>query len=427
MAIRKSDDIVGDVKKIMKTIERRQRIASLVPLFLTVLLAGSVVIFFTSGGRHAEQVAEQPVEAQSYASESGSEDFESMRDAAVHMERFAADSAYYSELAYTVQFLSDEELAVYDAVYRCLTSAAPQCTVPTKDPEVLKKAISCVLIDHPEVFFMKDYKFSKYTQDGEIKRLTFTPVYELEPEEIEERWEKISAVADAIVQRVPTEASDYDKVASLYNLIIESTEYDTEAEDNQNISSVFIGGASVCQGYSKALQLLLLRLKMPATLVTGKIIGGDLHAWNAVQIDGDWCYVDVTWGDASYVFHKGDLATERVSETNYDYLLVPFDDISSTHRADSPVELPECTTAAHSYYAREGFYLESFSKEALDSVFSNQRGLEYVTVKCADDSTYSQAVEYLINDYGVLGYLKEDGLSYSLSDAMRKITFRSAP
>lgn len=139
-----------------------------------------------------------------------------------------------------------------------------------------------------------------------------------------------------------------------------ATDYDLNAPDNQNICSVFLEGASVCQGYAKATQYLLNHLGVMCTLVQGTVDTGEAHAWNMVRVDGDYYYVDTTWGDASYRMEDGS-EQEGLSEINYDYLCVTTEDILRTHRIEGVVAMPECTAMEANYYVREGNYLRNIT------------------------------------------------------------------
>ena len=96
----------------------------------------------------------------------------------------------------------------------------------------------------------------------------------------------------------------YAKAKYVYERVIDMTEYEVGSPDNQNICSVFINGRSVCQGYAKAAQLLLNRLGVKTTLVTGTVSAGDRpqarHAWNLTSVNGRDYFFDVTWGDSSF-------------------------------------------------------------------------------------------------------------------------------
>ena len=67
--------------------------------------------------------------------------------------------------------------------------------------------------------------------------------------------------------------------------------YDLNAENNQNIISVFLEGRTVCQGYACATKYLMDLLDIPCTIVTGTA-NGEPHAWNLIELDGAYYYMD---------------------------------------------------------------------------------------------------------------------------------------
>ena len=70
-------------------------------------------------------------------------------------------------------------------------------------------------------------------------------------------------------------------------------------------TSIFIGGAGVCEGYSKTLRKLYLAAGFDCEIVRGKATFYDktygeddrYHAWNVVKLDGSWYNVDAYWDD----------------------------------------------------------------------------------------------------------------------------------
>ena len=54
-------------------------------------------------------------------------------------------------------------------------------------------------------------------------------------------------------------------------------------------------GTAVCSGYAKAYEAMLDAAGIPNETITG--YAGGYHAWNLVQVDGQWYHVDTTWDD----------------------------------------------------------------------------------------------------------------------------------
>ena len=222
--------------------------------------------------------------------------------------------------------------------------------------------------------------------------------------------------------------SDYEKVKYVYEWMINHTEYNREAVDNQNICSVFLNGQSVCQGYAKATQILLQRMGIPATLVTGTVDNGEGHAWNLVRIDNEYYYVDTTWGDASYLFQSGEEAGDKqLPEINYDYLCITTRQLERTHSIEHLTPLPECRATQANYYVREGAWFDEMDWEQLGLLTERyyEEGRETMTLKCADERVYQEMLDKLLEEQQIFAYLQPEGDSilYTDSPGQLSITF----
>ena len=224
-----------------------------------------------------------------------------------------------------------------------------------------------VLADHPEIFWLGP--------SAQVEQSVFTGTvvnYELEtivPKEARPSMlAQIEAAADECISLIWSEASDYQKIQFVYEYIIDTTAYDSGSPDTQNIQSALLYHSSVCAGYSKAFQYILNRMGMFCTYITGTIRDGGDHGWNMVRIDGNYYYVDVTWGDPVFVSRVEGASGNR---TNYNYLCCTEMDLFKTHTPDGAVELPECISDDYNYYKRNGYYYEQFDYGTIYNALMN--------------------------------------------------------
>ena len=294
------------------------------------------------------------------------------------------------------------------------------------DEQDIDRIFQCVLIDHPEIFYTTGYTYTKYSRGDRTVGIDFAGTYSLPKEEAVNKAEEIRGRASEWLSDITTDASEYDKVKAVYEKIIFSTDYDLNASDNQNIASVFLGNSSVCQGYAKATQYLLNRLGVMCTLVQGTVDTGEAHAWNLVQVDGDYYYVDTTWGDASYRMEDGS-GQEELPEINYDYLCVTTQELLRTHRIESVVAMPECTATQANYYVREGVYFTSYDAEQMQSIFDRawESGRTEITLKCADEECYREICRVLIDEQEIFSYMPENSstIAYAQNGKQLSLTF----
>ncbi len=181
-----------------------------------------------------------------------------------------------------------------------------------------------VCSDHPEVFWVSP-ECSYFTDiSGSVRSATFT--YYSFPEGQEEAVRRFQAAAEKILSQAAGLGSYYEKECFIYDALAELVVYDSNSEYNQSAYSALVNGASVCAGYSRAFQYLMIECGIPCYYCMGDCDGD--HAWNIVMLDNEYYNVDLTWDDAigSHTFFNRSDA-----------------DFSRTHtRTGLSVNLPAC-------------------------------------------------------------------------------------
>ncbi len=328
--------------------------------------------------------------------------------------------------------------------------------------EDIDKIFQCVMCDHPELFYVEGYSYTKYMRGERITSIAISGTYNVDLDTAVGREQEIQKAAGELLAGVGEDASDYDKVKYVYETLIRNTDYDADSSDNQNIYSVFARHLSVCQGYAKATQYLLNRLGVECTLVQGMVRTGEGHAWNLVKVDGEYYYLDTTWGDVSYQSEEaypGDtgaptqegrsmdmenvsgregqaitlsedqrnLTWDHMPEVNYDYLNVTTQEILKTHTIGGGIPMPVCTAVEANYYRREGALFASYDREQMRNLFDEamETGQRNVTVKCADAECFAQVYGALIDGQEIFAYLKEGtgSVAYAQNENQFSLTF----
>lgn len=323
-----------------------------------------------------------------------------------------------SEDKYAYQCLDEEGKQVYDEILNAVLNHTEKITVATLEPEVLKLAFEDMSSDYGGLFWISGYSYTEYTRNGELVSIEFAPKYTMTYEERESMQKEIDARVETLLGGISSEASDYEKAKYVFEHLVREVDYDKEAENSQNIISTFIDQKTVCQGYASGVLYLLDRLNIPGVIVTGSA-NGEAHAWNLVQLDGEYYYMDATWGNSSYL----DEDSQEEEFVNYSYMTFTTEEMSATHTPDDHIKLPECTAITDNYFVHEGLYFTEWLPDEIGDIYGRAAYAEdgRAAVKFATEELYDKAKNYFIEQQRLEDYCEITGNVYYLEEPSKLI------
>lgn len=224
--------------------------------------------------------------------------------------------------------------------------------------------------DHPEVFWLShgylygassttayiyfsdggeqvDYLYSKASRD-------------------QMQAELLEAVTDAFRQCLEPNLTPFERELRLHDWLAEHCEYNHYAASNPDVYpaaftsyGALVQGNAVCEGYSRAFQLLCYYAGIQCTLVTGVGDGGP-HMWNAAWLDG-WYLIDTTWDSSTPAIHTFfNLTSENFGLTHTPY--PSYDQMTTEELLASSgfnFSLPQCDQITYAYHPLYGIYTSS--------------------------------------------------------------------
>ncbi len=196
----------------------------------------------------------------------------------------------------------------------------------------------CLDYDTPEMFYSNGYCVMTGSYTSTSVTIYFRPMYTAGFTSQSQRTTLNTQMENKVKEVVNAAAAyprAYDKMQFFHDWLCQNNSYNHDAVSSDNYSTSVSGApwscvgallsssnsnvvGPVCEGYSRAFQLLCQRAGITATVVTSD--SGN-HMWNNLRYGKYWTGVDVTWDDGS-----GD-------SYNYDYFFQRVNNMSG-HRMD---------------------------------------------------------------------------------------------
>lgn len=167
-----------------------------------------------------------------------------------------------------------------------------------KENETLQRSLwfnyaeSVTITYHPDssvvfTFTYKDHALMLAAHRNPALRDRLTP----------EQQQALAVARQRVQELISPQMSTLEKVKVLHDDLVNRATYDLPS--GGNCTTMLLHNRGVCEAYSRALWLMLRMIDIPCLIVAGHT--DEPHAWNLVQVDGEWYHVDATWDDPTII------------------------------------------------------------------------------------------------------------------------------
>ena len=299
---------------------------------------------------------------------------------------------------YYYNALTEVQKDSYITLYYSALDFDESCKVDISEND-LSLVIDSIMYDNSEIFWLSG-NCTYYVNDGYIEVLQEYRYTEDEAKQISDRLEdKI----ENIISEMPEYKTDFEKELYLHDYVCDNTIYDetTLETTGHTAHSSLIDGRTVCEGYARAMQMLLDEVGIENHLIIGETdddSNDDLHMWNVVKIDGYYYHLDPTWNDGAFTDAQG-----------YFYFNVPDTYIMRTH-SDFNIQNTGCSYNYANYFEMMNTYVKTFTgfmslTDAATGVLSTgENTVEFVFESKSD---YKRALNELQNNDNFFDFVEK--------------------
>jgi hypothetical protein len=227
---------------------------------------------------------------------------------------------------------TQEQRSCYDQIAAAVLNVEDSIEIYSAlDPVKIEEVYEYYLYDHAEDFYLNSVSVSySYTQNGSTKNynsFTFKITYLYDRNTVIAMRARMGAAAARMLSAAGGKAGDAQKERALHDALVGTLHYDNSAVGNEKSHpdsftayGAFVDNAAVCDGYAKAMKLLLDSAGIESIYVSGTATnssGKSAHAWDMARISGKWFYLDPTFDDPVFYNSKGQYVKKSIIDHTY--------------------------------------------------------------------------------------------------------------
>lgn len=295
------------------------------------------------------------------------------------------------------------------AIYKSLANAVKELKtefyIKDYEFESTQKAIKDIeetmhnfLLDHPEVFYLDEKYLISTSQSILGNQVSLQVTYTVKSkEELNNKINQIKTCIQEIINTVNIGVgTTFEKELRIHDVLARKVKY-YEYENVEQIPhsahtiyGAFVENTAVCDGISKALQVLLDNINVESIIITG-VLDNEAHAWNMVKLEDSWYNVDITSNKS--IKDYDDIVI-------HSYFNITTDEIKKTHTIDEPSIVPIANNDKYNYFVVLDKIItnnDDFNVK-LKSILNNNIDLEKIEYKVKNiDKVPEKTIEVLRN------------------------------
>ena len=303
---------------------------------------------------------------------------------------------------YFLKQLSQEDQRICAQMYVGISNFEQEIKFSAPVSEKKLKTLMWLLsYDCPELFQING-EYSYFVQENKPDlALSIQPTYIFTKEAYLDAKSNLQDIVDRMQEEAVGLSGGFEKQLLFYQSIITRCTYREDGVYDGTAYGALVLGYARCEGYSKALTLLLREAGIECLTLTGEAWSADgsqtrapqKHAWNVAYIDGAYYQMDVTWDDSDGMLPDS---------TCYAYLNLTDEEIYQSRTLDTlydALDLPVCSDNAGNYYVKTGAYIPDGAdiEEALHLALDEacEKGNTSVSIRLATDAQLEELTSHL--------------------------------